>query len=386
MKICIATTTFPRWEGDGQGAFIFEAARAVSNQGVDVQVVTMHSPGLAPSTRIENIPVLRPRYFRPEAWEILKKEGGGLPITWQKYPWGRLQVLPFLLVHTLAISYYSRTCDLVHAHWTLSAGCAIAGRPLHHCPVLATLHGSDIFRVTKNPAGAWLTRQVLVRANRIVAVSQALANRVAELGHITQRLHVIPDGVDTARFTPKQLNDREDTILFVGSLIERKGVKYLLHAMADVLHSLPQYRLILLGNGPQELCLRTLAEGLGISGHVAFLGFQPQEEVRRWMQKAKLLVLPSLEEGLGVVLLEALASGTPIVASNVNGIPEVVVPEVGTLVPPMDTGALTAAILSILENPQVWAEMSQQARQRALNVYDWNHIAERWIALYKSML
>jgi glycosyltransferase involved in cell wall biosynthesis len=386
MKVCIVTTAFPRWAGDGQGAFVWEAARSVAHQGVHVQVVAMHSPGLPPRTTMEGITVLRPRYFRPERWEILRREGGGLPITWQKYPLGRLQILPFFLAHTLATIRCARHCDLVHAHWTLSAACVIAGRPAHRRPILATLHGSDIFRVTKSPVGAWLTRQVLLRSDRVMAVSHALMEPAARLGVPPWKREVIPDGVDTSRFAPIQDGEREDVILFVGSLIERKGAKYLLAAIPEVFRSLPQYRLVLIGDGPQDHMLKALAEESGSSDRISFLGFQPQEEVRRWMQRARLLVLPSLEEGLGVVLLEALACGTPVVASRVDGIPEVITPEAGVLVPPANAAALGQAIRSVLESQLAWAEMSRLARERAVSLYDWDHIAAQWIALYRSML
>ena len=386
MRVCIVTTTFPRWMGDGQGAFVWEAARAVASQGVHVQVVAMHSPGLPPRTTMDGITVLRPRYLRPERWEILRKEGGGLPITWQKHPLGRLQILPFALVHTLATVSCARSCDLIHAHWTLSTACALAGRLAHRRPILATLHGSDIFRVTKSPVGAFLTRQVLLRADRVMAVSRALMEPAVRLGIPSRKFEVIPDGVDTGRFVPSPTSKREDVILFVGSLIERKGVRYLLAAMPAVFRSLPHFRLVLVGDGPQDQMLKGLAEELGISDRVSFLGFQSQEEVRAWMQRTKLLVLPSLEEGLGVVLLEALACGTPVVASHVDGIPEVITPEVGVLVQPADTTALGIAIQSVLENQQIWADMSWRARERAVSLYDWNHIATQWIALYQSML
>ena len=133
-------------------------------------------------------------------------------------------------------------------------------------------------------------------------------------------------------------------------LNERKGVRYLLAAMPAVFRCLPHFRLVLVGDGPQDQMLMGLAQELGILDSVTFLGFQPQEEVRAWMQRTKLLVLPSLEEGLGVVLLEALACGTPVVASHVDGIPEVITPEVGVLVQPADTAALGTAIQSVLEN------------------------------------
>lgn len=385
MKICLATTSFPRWLGDGQGAFVWEAARAIARRGAQVRVVAMHSPGLPVHEYMEGMEVCRPRYWWPEKWESLRKEGGGLPETLRRHPLAYSQFISFIPVHTLTLARYAEGCDLVHAHWSLSAACACLGRPVHRRPVIATLQGSDIFQVGRNPIGAWLTKRTLARCDRITALSRALADATVNIGMQAERIQILPNGVDTELFTPLPGQSRDDTILFVGSLIERKGAKYLLAAMQRVLKQFSSYRLVLIGEGPQYAMLKGLAASLGIAQQVSFLGFLPQDQVREQMQRARLLVLPSLEEGQGVVLLEALACGTPVVASRVDGIPEVITEDVGTLVPPADPQALSAAVLSILDQPRRWAEMSRNARERAVRHYDWDHLAAQYIAIYESM-
>ena len=386
MRVCLVTTTFLRWVGDWQGAFIWEAARAIARRDVQMRVIAMHSPGARTHEYMEGMEVFRPRYWRPEKWEILRKEGGGLPASLRRHPQGYAQILPFALVHTLAIAKCAKECDLIHAHWTLSAACASLGRAIHHRPVLATLQGSDVFRVTSNPIGAWLTSRTLLRCDRITALSRALVEATAAIGVPAERIRVIPNGVDTNSFVPLPHQARDDTILFVGSLIERKGVGHLLAAAAEVLGLFPTYRLVLIGEGPQYSMLERLADSLGIARRVVFLGSQSQDQVRVQMQRARLLVLPSLEEGQGVVLLEALACGTPVVASRVNGIPEVVTDDVGVLVPPADPKALSGAIRRILDRPRLWADMSRKARERVVRHYDWRYLADQYIAVYESML
>lgn len=386
MKICVVTTCFPRWAGDGQCAFVWEAARAVARQGIHVRIVAMHSPGARTRECVDGIEILRPRYWWPERWEILRKEGAaGIPATWRKYPLGRLQIVPFILVHALAAVRCARGCDLIHAHWTLSAAAAYVGRWIHHCPILVTLQGSDIFQVTRHPVGTWLTLRVLRRCDRITALSRALEKATTAIGIHPDKIQIIPNGVDTTRFTPPANEDRENVILYVGSFIKRKGLKYLLTAMPEVFRSLPHFRLVLVGDGPQHPLLKQQADSLGIAERVTFLGFQPQDQIRNWMRRAKLFVLPSLEEGLGVVLLESLACGTPVVASQVDGIRDVITPDVGVLVPPADPPTLSEAIRDILSDPRQWADTSRHARERAVVHYDWNHIASQYIALYQSM-
>jgi glycosyltransferase involved in cell wall biosynthesis len=140
------------------------------------------------------------------------------------------------------------------------------------------------------------------------------------------------------------------------------------------------------GDGPERQSLQALASELGLSESVDFAGYQPQDVVRQWMQRAKLLVLPSLEEGLGVVLLEALASGTPIVASEVGGIVDVVTPGVGVLVPPGDASGLANAIANTLLDADRWLAKSVRARDRAVELYDWDRIGEQYARIYAEIL
>lgn len=384
MKVCMVTTSFPRWAGDGQGAFIWEAARAIARKGIQVRVIAMHSPGARTYEFMDGIEVIRPRYWWPERWEILKKEGGGLPITLRKYRLARLQLLLFVFVQAITIARFCRNSDVIHAHWTLSAAAALLGRWIHHIPILVTLQGSDIFQATRFPKGAVITKNILLRCDCITALSCALAEAAKAMG-VSRQIHIIPNGVDTTQFVPHPSGDREDIILYVGSFIERKGVKYLLAAMTDVFRLFPSYRLVLIGEGPQFLDLKHLTEQLGIAERVAFLGFQPQDRVRSWMQRAKVLVLPSLEEGQGVVLLESMACGTPVVASQVGGISQVVTNDIGALVPPANPVPLAKAISNILSAPNYWSELSYNAREYVVRHYDWGLIAALYIDLYKSL-
>ena len=157
MKILVVTTAFPRWSGDGHGSFIWEAVRAVAQQGVQMSVIATHSPGAATHERIEGVEVWRPCYWWPEGMEVLRKEAAGLPVIWRKYPLARLQILPFAAIYTLVTARMVRSADLIHAHWTIPAANALLARAVYRRPLLVTVHGSDIYRVTANPAGAWLT-------------------------------------------------------------------------------------------------------------------------------------------------------------------------------------------------------------------------------------
>lgn len=384
MKIAILTTSFPRWPGDYMGIFVFEAARALQRRGHQVKVIAIHSPGSKTRETWDGMEIIRTQYL-PEKWELLQSQGGGLPEVWKSRPWARLQVLPFMLAHFINILVSTRGWDMLHANWTLSGSMAWAVHLLTGKPYVVTVQGSDIFKAPRLPLVAGITRTVLRGAKKVLALSESLSGAVVALGVDPEMVEVVPNGVNTQRFLPALSADRADQVLFVGSLIERKGVRYLLEAFASLHQCRLSTRLVLVGEGSQRDEYEEKARVLGIASNVLFTGSQTQEQVSAWMQSSRLFVLPSIEEGLGVVLLEALACGTPIVATRVGGIPDVVVADVGRLVPPADPEQLKAAMLSILDLPeQDWSVLSQNARARAVNVFDWDRIAGRIENLYKA--
>ncbi|MCB0059890.1 MAG: glycosyltransferase family 4 protein, partial [Caldilineaceae bacterium] len=157
---------------------------------------------------------------------------------------------------------------------------------------------------------------------------------------------------------------------------------FLLDAAAQILARHPDYYVVILGEGPEEPSLREQASRLGIEHSVRFLGFQPQHVVREWMRRAQVFVLPSVEEGQGVVLLEALASGTPVVGSDVDGIAEVITPAVGRLFPVGDSAALAERVLEVIEDEALRQQLAAAARRRAETAYDWDRLALEYITLY----
>ena len=386
MKVCMTATTFPRWAGDGQGAFVWGLARALTRQGVTVAVVALHTPGAAEHETIEGIEIFRPRYWWREADELLRKDGGGLPITLRRYPLARVQLVPFFIGHMRAIAAVGRDAEIVHAHWTISGGAAVWSRPVHRRPVIVTVQGSDIFQVPNLPFGATYTRHVLGQCQRATTLTEALYRAAKRIGVDEHKLTVIPNGVDIHEFVPALTPKREKVILFVGFLIKRKGVAFLLDAAVKVIARHPDYRIVILGEGPEEGALREQTVRLGIEKAVRFLGFQPQAVVRDWMQRAQLFVLPSVEEGQGVVLLEALASGTPVIGSDVDGITEVITPAVGRLFPAGNSAALAEQILELVEDETLRLQLGLAARRRAEAEYDWDRLALEYITLYRQVL
>ena len=391
LQVCLATTTFPRWAGDGEGAFVWGLAQALHRQGVVVRVLALHVPNASHHEKIDGIEVIRPQYWWPAQRECLRRDGGGLPINLRSYWLARVQLAPFTLIQGTQLARLAATSHLIHAHWTLSGALGLLGRWLHRRPVVITIQGSDIFQVPHYPLGRRATRATLQKCDRVTALTQSLKDAAVATGVAADHIDVIPNGVHVADFAPPCITNegqsqRAKLILFVGSLITRKGVNHLLDALPQVFAKYPQHRAVVIGNGPEEGTLRQQADRLGLASRVDFLGFRPQAEIQEWMQRAQVFVLPSLEEGQGVVLLEALASGTPVVASAVDGIREVVTPECGILVPAANSAALAEALCRLLRDDARWQQMSSRARRHMIESYDWDRIAQRYITLYESVL
>jgi glycosyltransferase involved in cell wall biosynthesis len=144
--------------------------------------------------------------------------------------------------------------------------------------------------------------------------------------------------------------------------------------------------MVIIGDGPQRQELEKLAAGLGLNAAISFLGAQSPAAVADWMRRAALFVLPSLEEGQGVVLLEALASGTPCVASRAGGIPEILSPDWGVLVPPGDSHALAEAMIALIRQPKKRRAMGDRARQGVCERFDSRREGERILSVYQEVM
>jgi glycosyltransferase involved in cell wall biosynthesis len=240
--------------------------------------------------------------------------------------------------------------------------------------------------VTRRTARA--PHRPLLWCDRVICVSQAVRQRCLAAGIAAERLAVVPDFVDCQRLDPGAAPARDDprpTILAVGRLTSEKGHAVLLSAMPRVLQGLPEARLVICGQGPEQRSLSNRAEAEGIASRVEFAGFVP--DVRQRLAQADVLVMPSLSEGLGVAVLEAMAMGKPVVASNTGGLPEAVADgETGLLVPPGNAEALAGALLALLEDPDRAQAMGKAGRRRAVDHFDRRVIVDRMLSLYREVL
>ena len=266
--------------------------------------------------------------------------------------------------------------DAVLSSWIYPDSCAVARLAAElEFPFVAIAQGSDVHQYLRDPVRRRIIAEALPRAAAIITRSAELARLLAEAGLAPGRLHPVYNGIDFTRFSPAARNTVRaglglppdvPTILFVGNFYAIKNPLLLIEAHAQLCteSALAGCRLVMLGGGPLVEEARALADRLGFGPQVVLAGRQDADAVARYMQAADVLALPSDNEGVPNVILEAFASGLPVVASRVGGIPEVHAGDfLGRLATPRDLGALTDALRDVLTAPPALGPIREHALQ-----------------------
>jgi glycosyltransferase involved in cell wall biosynthesis len=216
------------------------------------------------------------------------------------------------------------------------------------------------------------------RASICIAASLAIKNNFLAVG--VKNIEVIPNGIDLKRFENLEFSQPKDfTVITVARLEEVKGIEYLIRAVDD-------FNLIIIGEGSNRKCLEALTEELHLEDKVKFLGEIPNKDIPANLKKAHCFCLPSLKEGFGIVVLEAMAAGLPAVATKVGGIVDIIkAEENGILVSPKNPREIREAIMRIKNNQELTTKLTENAKQ-GLKKYDWNNIADRVEEVYKKTI
>lgn len=385
-RLLVLASTYPRWAGDPEPGFVHELAKRLTTR-FEVTVLCPHAPGALQQEVLDGVNVVRYRYG-PGILETLVNSGG-IVTNLRLHRWKYLLVPTFIACqgwHAWRLMRVRRF-DVVHAHWLLPQGLIAAMLRLltrKPVPLVVTSHGADLYAL-RGALLDGLKRWVIAQAASATVVSTAMIHRLREIQADTDKVRIISMGVDVSdRFTPDLAVQRDpDELLFVGRLVEKKGVTHLLRAMPRVLRERPTARLTVAGFGPDEARLRALSDELGIAAHVQFLGARPQSELPDLYRRATLFVAPFVradsgdQEGLPVALMEAMACGCPVLAGDVPGLHDLLGDQAGdVLLDSNDEEGLARKILEVLSAP---VEAVQQASRMSLHVrerFDWDRIAE----------
>jgi len=232
----------------------------------------------------------------------------------------------------------------------------------------------------------FLYNLTLKRADKILIQLDGMKKLILpSYDFIEKKIETVPMGVDTRIFRPARKEEDGNTILFVGGLYRMKGLEFLLRAMPMVKEEVPDTHLVVVGDGPDRLFLQTVSREVKCSDYVSFLGFVPHSSIARHFQHATVFCLPSLSEAFGVSILEAMASGKPVVATSVGGIAHVV-QHGGILVPPRSSKALASALITLLKDSSLRREMGKYGRQLTEKEFDYEIIATKIETIYQRSL
>ncbi|MEZ5461959.1 glycosyltransferase [Dokdonella sp.] len=323
--LLVLASTYPRWAGDHEPGFVHELGKRLTDQ-FHVIAIVPSAPGAETNEVLDGVEVIRYRYA-PRRLETLV-HNGGMVANLRRQRW-KMLLLPTFLIAQAWNSWRQvrkRQVDVIHAHWLLPQGfvaAILAKLSKRFPPFLVTSHGADLFAL-RGRIMTVLKLFVARNADGLTVVSAAMCRELERIGIGVRNVSVQPMGVDlSSRFSPDpEVKRSRDEILFVGRLVEKKGLKHLIDAMPAILMEYPSCYLTVAGFGP-ELAERNIqVRRLGLTHKVRFVGSVPQPELPALYRRAAVFVAPFVEasggdqEGLGLVAVEAAGCGCPVVVGD----------------------------------------------------------------------
>lgn len=401
LRVLVLATTFPRWANDTEPRFVFDLAKH-SAKKISLWVLAPHAPGAKMEEEIEGVRILRFPYFFPKRLQRLCYQGGILPKL-KTSGLARLQLPFFLAAQFLQIwrTVRRHKINFIHCHWIIPQGFFVALiQTLNLIPFILTAHGGDVYAFKNNSLIRRFSKFALKRSRLCTVNSEATGKAVKEID-ARARIRLIPMGVDTEQFHPgkhnaslkEKLNIPDLFLLAVGRFAEKKGFKYLLEAMPEILSQKPQAKLVLVGFGPEEGELKQLIRQLNLADSVLLPGSKSGDELAEYFATADIFIGPSVvadsgdTEGQGVVFLEAMACETAVIASDVGGIKGIVRDRItGLLVPEKNSTAIAEKTLLLANDPALRKELAQNGRTLVETQYSWETTAERFLDTYRQAL
>ena len=411
MKVLVIGSVYPRFQEDAEVPWLRTSIAHLKKAGVEIQVLAPAYKGLK-SHDIDGTHVNRFRYA-PASWEILTHEEGA-PSKMASKPWLQLLAIPYIINGFFQCIRICRKWrpDVIHAHWPFPhAYIALGAAKLFKIPLVLNFHGAELLLIRKKKWVKPLLKFAIGQAQSIFANSSFTAGKIKALRNVdvewspygtTLEGASLPlaSAADAASATPSSggtpqrpephaINNKFK-ILFVGRHIERKGICYLIEAAKYLPRNKFEIRIVGVGDLTEQL--KQQAATVNDGAEIIFTGKLSPEDLANEYKTANVFTLPAIvdhkgdTEGLGVVLIEAMELGLPIVASNVGGIPDVVVDgESGILVPEKDPAALADAFKRLEADPTLIQKLLAGARNRIDKCFTWDGIIERQVEVYKRL-
>jgi glycosyltransferase involved in cell wall biosynthesis len=401
--VVMVTTSYPRFPGDSVGTFMEPIAKGVAARGHEVHVVAPWHPSITRGREEDGVFFHFFKYAPVPALNVfgyaagLRADEEVRRTAWLAAP----LALAAGWFQAMRVAQ-KRRATIMHGHWVVPGG-VIASLARPSLPLVVSLHGSDVFVAERLAPARSAARRTFDRAGFVTACSSDLAKRAIALGAPTDRVEVVPYGVNAGRFAPdpamravrrSSLGIAADVpvVFTAGRLVRKKGFEYLIDALARI-EMTPAPVLAIAGTGDLADELQARSRGAGVAARVRFLGNLPQDQVAGWFAAADVAVVPSVRDAAGNVdglpntALEALASAAPLVATTAGGLASVVEDgRTGLLVPERDAAALARAIETLLKDAPLRRTLGAAARAMIEARYGWDAVAARFETAYDRAL
>lgn len=402
MRICLFTHTFPRFPGDTAAPFMENLAQALANLGHQVFVLVPFDSGFKLNVK-RSYRLVTYRYVFPDSLHILGYS--------REFHSGRqLRLITYLLAPFLFLFGFlalwrlvkKEKIDIISSHWIIPSGFIAALVSLFtRVPFTTTIPGSDIYLGGKN----FLFKLMVGLAARVARVvlsdNQAYLDELTKLGFHPQRTAIIRYGADERKFKPlakdqqilKKLGlDKQNRILLaVGRLVPKKGFIYLLLAMPNILKQIPHVKLVIVGDGEQKKELLEEVNKLRINNSVFFAGTISYQELVKYYNLGDVFVMPSIRDEQGnidaspVAMMEAMACGTPVVATKFSGSHDLVKEGLtGFLVKEKDSSGISQAVIKLLGSKS--SNIKKAVRKMAVENFSTRAVAQKYTQLFKELV
>jgi len=392
MKVLYVVTAYPRWDGDVITPWLIETVKRLSNAGVQISIFAPSYKGLKNQV-IDGIRVKRFRYFFKFKEDLSHDQT--VPDRMGKSFWYKLIAIFYMFMGSLTILRFCHRekYDIIHIHWPFPHfWFGYLGSKACGAKIVSSFHGAELRWVKrKMPVFRPFLGWTIKKSDAVTCNSSHTRHEIQSI--YNREVEIVPFGSSISPAKLKQVSPVSDRpyLLFVGRLVERKGVIYLLEAF-KLLSAKWSGELIIIGDGPEKDKLLRRAQELELDARVRFLGFVNSGDLQKCYQNCSVFVLPAVTdskgdtEGLGVVLIEALSYKKPVVASASGGITDIIIDnQTGLLVPEKDSKKLAEGLERVLKDKALARRLGENGYQHCLDNYGWENITDKLLTIYKRL-
>lgn len=406
MKVCILTTSYPRFEGDYAGNFIHNLAKELVKNKIKVSVVAPHDINTKNYEILDGVEVYRFQY-----WFTKKNQkvayGGGMLYNLRESFFAKIQFPFFIIFLFLSCLRITKKNDFIHAQFLLTGLIGLFVKKITGKKLILTIHAGDLFGLEKIPFKRNIAKLIAFRTDKINCVSKYIKDRFLNLlsSDVFLKIHdqiiVMPMGVSLERFTniinPQSIRiekiSNKTILLFVGRISDKKGLSTLIDSISILQNLNDDVQLSIVGDGPLRKQLEKRVDELKLNKYIRFMGMISDRELTDLYISSDIVIVPSIiteygdTEGLPVVILEAMAAGKPIIASNVSGIPDVIKDGInGFLVEQKNQEQLAEKICYLIEHTDERIQMGINGRKLVEEKFTWEKIAGKTLEIYNDLL